>query len=132
MKFKFISICFCISKMFVPLTKRITGSNQRTHSQIPRHRGILMRRRRCLKEQLLKARSEAWHNSIMAKLIDIELKIQDSLRHQSEYEESKTIESIKQNPKVRIGVGPLIDVNNQVIDCPKNMTGALSAQYQCL
>ena len=125
---KFISICLSISKMFVPLKKRITGSNQRKHSQIPRHHGILMRRRRCLKEQLLEARSEARLNSIMAKLIDIELKIQDSLRHQSDYEESKAIKSIKRNPiffftyakkfsNVGIGVGPLTDMNNQVIDC---------------
>ena len=27
-------------------------------------------------------------------------------------------------------MGPLLDVNKQVIDCPKNMAGVLSAQYQ--
>ena len=75
---KFTSICLSISKMLVPLKKRTTGSNQRKHSQIP------MRRKRRLKEQLLKAKSEARRNSIMAKLIDMELKIQDCLRHQSD------------------------------------------------
>ena len=58
-----------------------------------------MMRRTCLKEQLLKAGSEARHNPIMAKLIDMELKIQDSLQHQSGHEEAKATESIKRNPK---------------------------------
>ena len=100
-----------------------------------------MRKRRRLKIQLLKANTEACHNSISRSLIEIEIKIQDSPRCQSEFDEYKAVESIKRNPKyfftyakkfskVKIGIGPLKDVANKIISCPGKMAEILSLQYQ--
>ena len=91
--------------------------------------------------QLQKANSEARQSSISRSLIEIEMKIQDSLRCQSEFKEQKAIESIKRNPKyfftyakkfskIKIGIGPLKDIANKIVNCPKKMAEILSEQYQ--
>ena len=138
---RFSSVCLSVSREFTPLKKHVLRSSPKKRSLIPRHRRILMRKRRRLKMQLLKANSEARCNSISRSLIEIEIKIQDSLRRQSEFEEQKAVESIKRNPKyfftyakkfskVKIGIGPLKDVANRIINCPKKMAEILSEQYQ--
>ena len=138
---KFTSVCLNITKEFTPLKKHVSGSYPKNRKLIPRHRRILMRKRRRLKVQLLKANTEARQNSITRNLINIEMNIQDSLRRQSEFEEQKAVQSIRRNPKyfftyakkfskVKIGIGPLIDVANRIVNCPKKMAEMLSEQYQ--
>ena len=52
---KFSSVCLNIAKEFTPLKKHVLGSNPKNRRFIPRHRRILMRKRRRLKVQLVKA-----------------------------------------------------------------------------
>ena len=138
---RFSSVCLNITREFTPLKKYVPGSYPKKQRFIPRHRRILMRKRRRLKAQLIKANTEARRCSITKNLIEIEIKIQDSLKSQSEFEEKKAVDSIKRNSKyffayakkfskVKIGIGPLKDVANQIIYCPKKMAEILSEQYQ--
>lgn len=138
---KFSSVCLTISKEFTPLKKHVFRSYAKKQRFIPRHRRILMRKRRRLKIQLLRANTEARRNSITRNLIEVEIKIQDSLKHQSEFEEQKAVESIKRNPKyfftyakkfskVKTGIGPLKDAANRIINCPRKMAEILAEQYQ--
>ena len=138
---KFISVCLSISREFTPLKKNAPGSSLKKQRIIPRHRRILMRRRSRLKVQLLRTNTEARKNSISRSLIEIEIKIQDSLKRQSEFDERKAVESIKRNPKyfftyakkfskIKTGIGPFIDAANMIIDCPTKMAEILSKQYQ--
>lgn len=138
---KFLSMCLSISKEFTPLKKHVLRSYTKKQRFIPRHRRILMRKRRRLKVQLLRANTETRYKSITKNLIEIEIKIQDSLKRQSEFEEQKAVESIKRNSKyfftyankfskVKTGIGPLKDLADRIINCPRKMAEILSEQYQ--
>jgi len=102
---------------------------------IPRDRRILMRKRRKLKK-----RSPS--NKTKARLIDIELKLQNSYANERKTQELDAISKIKVNPKyfysyakrfskTKPKVGPLMDpTTNQLTDNNTRMANILQDQYK--
>ena len=133
----FISTCHDISTKWVP--SRTTQGKQ-SHQRIPKQRRSLMRRRTCLKKLYVSSKTECKRVSIMNKLIEIEKKLQKSHCEERRHTESLAIDKIKCNPKffytfarryskIKVGVGPLINSDNQTISSPQDMAEILSEQY---
>ena len=135
----FLSTCFEIAKDYVPL-KHISENNSQRVNIIPRHCRRLMRNRSNIHNQLLKVKSESRKNSLNQKLIEIEKKLQCSHDSQRTEEESKAVGRIKTNPKyfysyaqrfskVKVGIGPLLDSDQNLTDGAQEMSEILSQQY---
>ena len=135
----FLSTCLNISKLHVPL-KHPNDKSRKKGSRIPRHRKILLRNRRNVQKQLLKAESLNRIKELNQKLIQIEKKLQSSHHSERSAEEKRAVEKIKLNPKyfysyaqkfskVRVGTGPLLDATNTLTACPTKMSELLSEQY---
>ena len=132
----FSSVCLDISSKWVP--SRV--SSKKSGSKIPKQRRSLMRRRTHLKKQYTTARSECRKLSIMKQLIQIEKELQKShFAHRADIE-TKAIDKIKvnskffytfakKNSKVKVGVGPLINTENKLIDSPQEIAEILSDQF---
>ena len=134
---KFTKICEDIAVKHAPerTSKRFPGK-----SKIPRDRRVLMRRRTKVLKHLNKKQPPAQRKKLANELIEIEIKIQDSLSSSTEYREQRAIQAIKRNPKYffsyvkklskcRPEVGPLVDKNKQFVTDCKGMANILSEQY---
>jgi len=107
----------------------------KTKTTIPRDRRVLMRKRKKLKKKFQS-------NKITHKLIDIELKLQNSYNKERNNQEIDATSKIKSNPKYfysyakrfskpKPKVGPLIDpTTNQLTNDNQQMANILQEQYK--
>lgn len=131
-----IKTCEVTSSANVP-KKRVSISKK---SKIPRDRRILMRRRRKITKRLPNTTNKTIINKLSAELIEIEMKLQQSIQNSTNYQEDKAIQAIKRNPKyfftyvkkfskVKPAIGPLLDKNNSYIVESIDMANLLKDQY---
>ena len=127
-----IEICY----KHVPARK--TARKSSTH--IPRHRRILMRKRRKLTEQMETTNSDARKAKIRDKLVAIELLLQKSHMEARTRKEQLAVKAIKSNSKfffsyakqystVRSKIGPLLNEKNEYTNSSFEMANILSKQY---
>ena len=109
-------------------------------SHVPRHRRVLMRKRKKLHDHLAEAVTETRKSALKEKLVQIETELQRSYRSQEEYDESKAIESIKKNSKffysyarsklkTRSEIGPLYDGSGGVTANSEKMSNLFADQF---
>ena len=126
-----------IAYKFVPAKK---SSIRGPGTKIPRHRRILMRKRRKLVDQSKSASSDKHRDKIKAKLIKIELLLQKSHSEARSRKEQLAVKAIKTNSKfffsyakqfssTKTSIGPLLNENNEYTGCSSKMANLLSAQY---
>lgn len=134
---KFLSACLSVAKKYVPLRKKST----RHRHEIPKDRRILMRTRRRIIRQRAVAISQPRRDALNRRLIDVEEKLKLSRQNQIIRDEEKAVENIKRNPKyfytyakkfskLKVGIGPLVDVAGALIACPIKMAEILAEQYK--
>ena len=135
---KFIDICKEIVIKYTPTRRKRANSND--NGFIPRDRKKLMRKRRRITAQLKKTSSEARQKKLKEEFIQIERELIKSHQQSQERSESKAVESIKRNSKYffsyakkfassKIGIGPFIDGNNELVTSSEKMADMLSTQY---
>ena len=123
-----------ICKKHVPIRNPISQKHN-----IPRVRRLLMKRRSRINKRLLNMTSISRKDKLTKELIQIEMKLQESRKNSTIYEEQKAIKSIKKNSKyfftyakkfskVRQGVGPLKSNNEYIYDNNK-IAELLSKQF---
>ena len=99
-----------------------------------------MRKRTRLRKKLKSATQDVKKNSIKSKLVEIELKLQDSYKLQQAREEEEAVSAIKVNPKffyaysrkrqkTKSPVGPLNNCSGSLINDPAEMAEILADQY---
>ena len=133
---RLMKILIDVAYKFVPCKKSVKkGPN----TKIPRHRRILMRKRRKLTEQM-KAASESNKVRIKSKLIEIEMLLQKSHSEARSRKEQLAVKAIKTNSKyffnyakqfssTKSSIGPLLNKNNEYISSSSKMANLLSTQY---
>ena len=128
--------CADISQKHVPHRK----TARKKHSNIPRNRRILMRRRCKVNKQLCSVTNEHRKEKLLTESRDIEKKLQESYRNERNAMEHKAVNAIKRNSKyffsyakkfstIRSCVGPFIDSAKNVIANPIKMAEMLASQY---
>jgi len=134
---RFINVCCSISKEHVPLRR---NSKKSAHN-IPRNRRILMRKRCRINRQLVKTTSQNRKYKLQNEAKDIEKELRQCYEDDREHKEQKAISAIKKNSKyffnyakkfsqIKIGIGPLIDRDKNVVNDDKAMADMLAAQYE--
>ena len=132
---KLLGTCEVLANQYSPRKRK---SGNKSH-QIPRHRKILMRKRRKLQIRLQKQSGSA-KNITQSKLVDVERQLQNSYKCQENHDEAKAVGAIRKNPKffytyarkfskVFSPVGPLRDSTNNLVRDPTAMASILSNQY---
>ena len=130
----FNSVCYDICAEHVP--PRTTSPSPK----IPNKRRSLIRRRAALKKRYITAKSQASKDSLFNKLVSIEKELQKWQANKRSDSEAKAVEKIKVNSKyffayakrfskVRVGIGPLINSQKELISKPQEMAEILSSQY---
>ena len=115
-------------------------SARKCQTKIPRHRRILMRKRRKLMIKLESTSIENRKLKIRDKLIKIELLLQTSHTEAKERKEQLAIRAIKTNPRfffsyakqfavTKTSVGPLLNEKNEFTNSSYEMGNILSKQY---
>ena len=115
-------------------------SAKKYQTKIPRHRRILMRKRRKLMIKLESTSIENRKLKIRDKLIKIELLLQTSHTEAKERKEQLAIRAIKTNPRfffsyakqfavTKTSVGPLLNEKNEFTNSSYEMGNILSKQY---
>lgn len=133
----FYEKCYELCSLHVPVK---TSKDNIKHSKVVRYRRSLSRKRKRIKIQLTRCKSETKREHLHNELIQIEKDMQKSHRSSAEYEESKAVESIginskyfysyaKKKSKVKSKIGPLIDNNGKLTGDSKEMAELLSQQY---
>ena len=118
----------------------LRGRRAMSKSIPPRHRRVLMRKRTKLRKNLKETTHPIRRHSILAKLTEIELKMQESYKAQRENEENRAVSAIKTNSKyfysyarkhqkTTIPVGPLNDSSGNLVSDPGGMAKVLAEQY---
>ena len=132
---KFLSITTKISEKYVPKKRIFTKKHI-----IPKDRRTLMRKRSRINKQIINVKSTKRKEKLHKNLVEIECKIQDSLKHQALNDELQAIHAIKKNPKyfysyanklqkVRTKIGPLLNKNGEYTEDSKEMANILQKQY---
>ncbi len=133
---RLLAVLIEIAYKYVPV--RNTARKPTTY--IPRHRRILMRKRRKLTEQMETTKSDARKTKIREKLVSIELLLQKSHTEARTRKERLAVKAIKNNSKfffsyakqystVRSKIGPLLDEKNEYTNSSFEMANILSKQY---
>ena len=91
-----MKILIDVAYKYVPCKK---SARSGSHTKIPRHRRILMRKRRKLFDQLKQAKSEVKQENIKDRLIKIELLLQKSHAESRSRREQLAVKAIKTNSK---------------------------------
>ena len=91
-----MKILIDVAYKYVPCKK---SARSGSHTKIPRHRRILMRKRRKLFDQLKQAKSEVNQENIKDRLIKIELLLQKSHAESRSRREQLAVKAIKTNSK---------------------------------
>ena len=131
-----IQVCEDAVVKFSPKRK----PKQSTKSHIPRHRRILMRKRKKLQDCLKNAFADTRRSALKAKLIQIEMELQSSYRSQEEHNENKAIEKINSCPKffysyarnrlkTKSEIGPIYDGTGGVTTNSGKMADLLADQF---
>ena len=132
-----MKILIDVAYKYVPSKK---SSKNGPHTKIPRHRRILMRKRRKLMEQRNQDPSDHKAQQITRKLVEIELLLQRSHAEGRSRREQLAIKAIKTNSKyffayakqhstTKTSIGPLLNENNEYTASSSKMANLLSAQY---
>ena len=133
---KFINICEEITLKHTPSKNLRSVSKQ----LIPKQRRKLMRTRRRINKQLLKASSANRKSKLFNDLINIEKELQLSHKIEASNAEYKAVKAIKKNPKYFFSyankfrktfskIGPLLDSTSEYTSDPKEMANLLRQQY---
>ena len=133
---RLMKILIDVAYKFVPCKK---SARRGGGTKIPRHRRILMRKRRKLMDRLNQV-SDDKREKIKAKLIKIELLLQKSHTEAQSRKEQLAIKAIKTNSKyffsyakqfssTKSTIGPLLNENNEYTASSSKMANLLSSQY---
>ena len=133
---KLLDILYEVCLKYVPSRK----TSKKNSTQIPRHRRILMRKRRKLSIQLENTTSDKRRLKVREKLVKIELLLQASHAEAKERKEKLAIKAIKNNPRfffsyakqfsvTKTSIGPLLNKNNEFTNSSSEMANILSDQY---
>ena len=137
---KLLQVTESICSKHVPLKPSSTTSKEQT--KIPRHRKVLMRRRRKLNSQLNNlCISSVRKENIKKQLIAVERDLMKSRAESKYYHEQKAVDSIKKNSKFFFSyvnklsktaskVGPLCADEVHYVSDPKGMAEILSNQFK--
>lgn len=132
-----IDVCQNVSKQHVPGRRQATSSKKHA---IPRDRRTLMRRRTKVTKQLAKHQPPSKRQQLTNELVEIELKLQDSIAQSTTSQEQKAVDAIRNNPKyfftyvkkfckVKPSIGPLLNKQNEYAVDNNDMANILSDQY---
>ena len=132
-----MKILIDVAYKFVPCKKSVKKGSG---TKIPRHRRILMRKRRKLICQSNEATSEKKKEKVKAKLIKIEILLQKSHSEARSRKEQLAVKAIKTNSKfffsyakqfsaTKSSIGPLLNENNEYTGSSSKMANLLSSQY---
>ena len=133
---KLLDILIEVCKKYVPVRK----TSKKNTTFIPRHRRILMRKRRKITSQYENTTSNTRIVKLREKLVKIELLLQASHTEAKERKEQLTVKAIKTNSRfffayakqfavTKTKVGPLLNKNNEFTDSSYEMANILSGQY---
>ena len=133
---KLLDILFEICVKHVPVRK----TARKNPTFIPRHRRILMRKRRKITIKYEDATSQACKAKLREKLVKIELLLQASHTEAKERKEQLAVKAIKTNPRfffsyakqfavTKTKVGPLLTKTNEFTSSSYEMANILSEQY---
>ena len=115
-------------------------SSRKNSTQIPRHRRILMRKRRKFSLKLERSTSDSRKVQLKQKLIQIEMLLQTSHVQARTRKEQLAVKAIKTNPRfffsyakqysaTKSSVGPLLNEKNEYENSSYEMANILSKQY---
>ena len=115
-------------------------SSRKCTTKIPRHRRILMRKRRKLFVKLESSTLENRKSKIRQQLIKIELLLQASHAEMKQRKEQLAVKAIKTNPRfffsyakqfavTKTNIGPLLNEKNEFTSSSYEMANILSKQY---
>ena len=132
-----MKILIDVAYKFVPCKR---SARRGAHTQIPRARRILMRKRRKLMDKLNQSVSETKKEEIRAKLVKIELLLQKSHSEGRSRKEQLALKAIKTNSKyffayakqfssTRSSIGPLLNEVNEYTASSSKMANLLATQY---
>ena len=133
---RIMQILVDVAYKFVPCKR---SAKKGSNTKIPRHRRILMRKRRKLTEKL-KVTGENHKVRIKSKLIEIEMLLQRSHSEARSRKEQLAVKAIKTNSKyffnyakqfssTKSSIGPLLNENNEYTSSSSKMANLLSKQY---
>ena len=133
---RLMKILIDVAYKFVPAKKSAKQGN----TKIPRHRRILMRKRRKLFDKLNQETSEPKRASLRSKLVKIELLLQKSHSDARSRKEQLAVKAIKTNSKfffsyakqfssTKSTIGPLLNERNEYTASSSKMANLLSTQY---
>ena len=133
---RLLHILLEVCAKYVPVRR----TSKKMSTFIPRHRRILMRKRRKITTQYENAPSNTRKIKLREKLVKIELLLQASHTEAKERKEQLAVKAIKTNPRfffayakqfsvTKTKVGPLLNKNNEFTDSSYEMANILSEQY---
>ena len=133
---QFCSELLNISEKYVPKRKPWSGKK----NKIPRHRHLLIRKKRTLYTRIWRSNNRARIDSLKLCIENIEQQLKTSYENERRNAELKATECIKQNPKyfftytaskskVKYGIGPFMK-DGEIINNPKKKAEILKEQFE--
>ena len=134
--------CFCseLTKISIKYVPRRKNRRMNTKPKVPRHRHLLLRKRRTLYKRIYRSNNRTRMERLKSCIDNIEQELKLSYENERKQKELKAAECIKQNPKyfftytgskskLKFGIGPFIK-DGEIINNPKKKADLLKEQFE--